>query len=336
MNSDMNEWWRLPVGEAMERLFACAEAKGVESVSVNVRTREVRFSMKKDVKADESSDSISMFQLMREKYVDLESAKKHFDSWADSMIKRPKAQHFVQFVGHELESLFRSGFLVPDEYITDEERAEAADVLRRVNVKADGNVDKCVLLLRIVRWEDERFWFDSEEYIGKYMRQHGEVLNSRDFRSFFDFMARCITAYAEQDRLELSKVGDELNECFRKAMADISMLEKHVAERVGQKSYRMLWQCIIYNRVSLVQKIIRNEPNRFVGGYNKKLVCNIVGMMIDEGVLALNKNQANDLIYDTNVKSYISNYADSGTDSCITKEERKWIESIIRENMPKE
>lgn len=327
--------WSLPMEEAMNRLFAYAEANRVESVTLNVRTHDVRFSFVQDnVRGDEPLDNVCLFRLMKEKYFDLESARGHYESWVDSMIQKPKAEHYQQFVGRGLESLFRSGFLVPDKFVTDDERARARDVLSKVSVDAEGNVDKCVLMLRMVRWEDNRFCFDGEEYIGKYIKQNRETLTHKDFRSFFAFMAHCTTIYTEQDNLEISEMKDRVEECFKSAMSDISQLEKHLAESIEQKSYCKLWQYIIFSKVSLAQKMLRIEPNRFAGGYNKKLVCNIVGMMIDSGVYQLNKNQANDLIYDTNVKSYISNYADTGTDSCITAEERKWIVSVIKDNMP--
>lgn len=333
MTTDMEELFAEPMADALGHLFAYAEEHQVQSVTLDVLHRKVMFAFASGPDSVDATSGADFYSVMREKYIDMNRAQRDFDAWFRSMLCAPKAMHYQQFVGEALTGLLQGDFFVSDKFITDDDRESVRSIFKELCVTDISLTNKCVVMLRCVRWEDGRFIFDDGRLLGMYMKEKGNELPPKAFVSFFRFVALCETAYSKQDSMAVSALKDSVDACLRGALEDIKSLRKHI-RNMEYASYTKLWEYILYNNVSLAEKLLTVAPNGFDGGYNQKLICNIVGIMIDCGVFDLNKSQVNDLIYGKkNVKSYISNYASDGTDSVLTREETKYIKNIVGNNV---
>lgn len=115
-----------------------------------------------------------------------------------------------------------------------------------------------------------------------------------------------------------------------KVKSDIQLLDEFVKDEYKQ-IYPALWNSIIENS-DVLNLLKEKSPNTFTGGYNQKLVCNIVGMMCSKGLYTKSKNQIDEMIYtDKTVYKYINEYAisDGNTNSALTTNVKQFIENIL-------
>ena len=116
-----------------------------------------------------------------------------------------------------------------------------------------------------------------------------------------------------------------------KVMTDIKPLEDFVNDDYVQ-NYLKIWNAILYNR-DVLRLLKEKDPNTFNGGYNQKLICNIVGMMSDNGYYTISKNQIDKIIYtDKTVYKYLNEFAisENNTNSALTPKVKIVIENILK------
>ena len=115
-----------------------------------------------------------------------------------------------------------------------------------------------------------------------------------------------------------------------KILPEIKPLEDIVKEEY-RHIYPQIWNQIFEND-DIFQSLKKNSPNGFVGGYNQKLVCNIVGMMTDKGYFTETKNRIDEIIYtDKTIYKYLSelSVSEENTSCALNKKTYEIIKSIL-------
>jgi hypothetical protein len=116
----------------------------------------------------------------------------------------------------------------------------------------------------------------------------------------------------------------------QKIMPEIKPLEEIVKDEFKEK-YPQLWNQI-FEIPGLLHLLTETNPNGFTGGYNQKLICNIIGMMSEKGVFSESKNKIDTIIYtDKTIYKYLSELfvGDNNTSCAMTATLKKNIENIL-------
>lgn len=144
----------------------------------------------------------------------------------------------------------------------------------------------------------------------------------------FSTLCLCEHLWHEYDLLINPEVnGDILKQ---KIMPEIKPLEEFVKDEY-QDIYPQFWNQI-FETSSFLHLLTETNPNAFKGGYNQKLVCNIIGMMSEKGIFSESKNKIDTIIYtDKTVYKYLSelSVADDNTSCAMTSAIKKQLEEIL-------
>lgn len=144
------------------------------------------------------------------------------------------------------------------------------------------------------------------------------------------FATLCLCEHLWQEHNLL--LNPEVNTDILKAkvMPDIQPLDEYVKEEYTQ-IYPLLWNRI-FEDTDVLHLLKETNPNTFTGGYNQKLVCNIVGMMCDKGFFTKSKNKIDTYIYtDKTIYKYLTELAvvENNTSCAMTDKVKKAIENIL-------
>ena len=195
---------------------------------------------------------------------------------------------------------------------------------------------------------DIKFWqetwaecFDIEkreidkEGFARYIFQHRKrIIESKQYPCknclgrCFSTLCLCEHLWQEHNLLLNPEVNADILKA--KVMPDIHPLDEYVKEEYTQ-IYPLLWNRI-FEDTDVLHLLKETNPNTFTGGYNQKLVCNIVGMMCDKGFFTKSKNKIDTFIYtDKTIYKYLTELAveDTNTSCAMTDKVKKVIENII-------
>ena len=144
------------------------------------------------------------------------------------------------------------------------------------------------------------------------------------------FATLCLCEHLWQEHNLL--LNPEVNADILKAkvMPDIQPLDEYVKDEYIQ-IYPILWNRI-FEDTNVLHLLKETTPNGFAGGYNQKLVCNIVGMMCDKGFFTKSKNKIDTYIYtDKTIYKYLTELAvnENNTSCAMTEKVKKVIENIL-------
>ena len=148
-------------------------------------------------------------------------------------------------------------------------------------------------------------------------------------------LGRCFAALCLCEHLWMEHnllLNPEVNGDILKAKVtpDIQPLCAYVKEQYTE-IYPVLWNRIFENP-DVLHLLKETNPNTFKGGYNQKLICNVVGLMCDRGYYTLSKNKLDDHIYtDKTVYKYLNELqVDANNTSCaMTTKVKQAIENIL-------
>ena len=235
-----------------------------------------------------------------------------------------------------LQELMDSAFLKNDYIDTGMPQEDCIRALQELKelgfqelCQIDGADWKFALLTRHLRKKGESRVIVDEQMAGFYIDEVREQIPEEAAEAFFRFATFTSLAYQEIDRLKKEDHDHKLEECIIKMKTDLELLREHVVSNY-KKVYEVMLDEIL--QVGDLQKKLKLiSPNTFKGGYNQKLTCNIVGVLCSEGVYDVNPKQADGLIYGgkTHYK-YINNFAASGSDSELTRDEINKIIDVIK------
>lgn len=94
--------------------------------------------------------------------------------------------------------------------------------------------------------------------------------------------------------------------------------------------WQPLWTnvCMDAELLHLLKEVI---PNRNDWGLNQKMICNVVGICVNRGMIEASINALNKALTTKQVSSYIRNPKDyDGSDSAFTKEQYEKVESMVK------
>ncbi len=139
-----------------------------------------------------------------------------------------------------------------------------------------------------------------------------------------------VQAFDRREYDSLTNTGGIASTIKEKILPEIKPLEAIVKEEY-RLTYPQLWNQIFEN-ADIIQSLKETNPNRFVGGYNQKLVCNIIGIMSDKGYFTKSKKKIDDIIYtDKTVYKYLSelSVSEENTSCALNKKTYEIIKSIL-------
>lgn len=144
----------------------------------------------------------------------------------------------------------------------------------------------------------------------------------------FAALCLCEHLWKEYDLLTNPEVNADLLK--EKVMPEIKPLEGIVKDEF-KEIYPQLWTQI-FEVPDFLRLLTQTNPNAFKGGYNQKLVCNIIGMMSEKGVFSESKNKIDTIIYtDKTIYKYLSELSvdDNNTSCAMTATLKKNIDRIL-------
>ncbi len=144
----------------------------------------------------------------------------------------------------------------------------------------------------------------------------------------FATLCLCEHLWNEYDRLKNPEVTVDVLK--QKILPDIKPLEEIVKDEYKQR-YLLVWNLILEDD-TIFRLLKEINPNKFKGGYNQKLVCNIIGMMAEKGLFTKSKNKIDALIYlGTTHYKYLTELAvnDDNKNCAMTENVRNVIENIL-------
>ena len=144
----------------------------------------------------------------------------------------------------------------------------------------------------------------------------------------FSTLCLCEHLWREYDQLQNPEVT--VDALKQKILPDIKPLEDIVKDEYKQL-YSVIWNHILEDAI-IFRLLKETNPNKFTGGYNQILVCNIIGMMAERGLFTKSKNKIDTLIYSgTTHYKYLTDLAvrDDNTNCAMTENAKNVIDNIL-------
>lgn len=168
----------------------------------------------------------------------------------------------------------------------------------------------------------------NKERTGQYIFKHRKSLSFEDISSFYVYLYATPIINNEIENLGDPHLSVEVLK--EQIMSDIIGLVDYVKDEY-KDTYPNMWNQIFEDK-DVIQQMKEISPTTFKGGYNQKLVCNIVGMMCDKGIFTKTKNKIDTVIYtDKTIYKYLTELAvEANNTSCaMTDKVKKSIVTIL-------
>lgn len=144
----------------------------------------------------------------------------------------------------------------------------------------------------------------------------------------FATLCLCEHLWHEYDQIQNPEVTVDVLK--HKIMPDIKPLEDIVKDDYKQQ-YSVFWNQILED-TTVFRLLKETNPNTFKGGYNQKLICNIIGMMAERGLFVISKKKIDELIYSGSTHyKYLTDLAvsDNNTNCAMTENAKNVVENIL-------
>lgn len=324
------------MSDLLEEIFSRAAAfetggRHIDYIKLDMTTRQVEVKLTAVPGAD-YYDSI-----LAQQQDTIQQARQDHAVWTKRHGGGVTEEDLTERVGLMLRSLLDTKFLRDDYYeIPKSKRTKAKEELAELGLEVDelteAQVLRYALLRDMVGFGMGRFEFDNKEAIGNYMYENRDTYSAARYGHYFRFETTLELIYNDLDQLKKVNRDRGLEECLVKMATDLEPLREHVVSSfVG--CYDVMLDEILQVG-DLHKKLKRVSPNTFKGGYNQKLICNLVGLLCHEDVYDVNPKQADALIYiEKTHYTYINNYANyNSSDSELTLEEVQSMKEIIKKH----
>ena len=324
------------MSDLLEEIFSRAAAfeaggRHIDYIKLDMTTRQVEMKLTA-VPGGEYYDAI-----LAQQQDTIQQARQDHAIWTKRHGGGVTEEDLTERVGLMLKSLLDTKFLRDDYYeIPRSKRTKAKEELEQLGLEADSMSDVQILryaLLRdMVDLRMGRFEFEDKEALGNYMYDNRDYYSHDRYGQYFRFETTVKLIYEELDLLKKAHRDRQLEECLVKMTTELEPLREHVVSAFSESYDELLDEILLVG--DLQKKLKQVSPNKFEGGYNQKLTCNLVGLLCSEGVYDVNPKQADALIYSGKTHyTYINNYANYDTsDSELTREEVKAIKEIIKKH----
>jgi hypothetical protein len=321
------------MNDLLEEIFSRAAAfetggRHIDYIKLDMTTRQVEVKLTA-VPGGEYYDTI-----LAQQQDTIQQAQQDHVIWTRRHSGGVSEEDLTERVGLMLKSLLDTKFLRDDYYgIPLSKRTKAKEELEQLGFEVDKldevQIQRYALLRDMVNLRMGRFEFDNKEAIGNYMYENRDTYSPARYAHYFRFQTTLGLIYQDLDKLKKEIHDRELEECIIKMKTDLEPLRDSVVSnyiKVYDESLDKILQV-----GDLPKKLKQVSPTTFKGGYNQKLTCNIVGVLCSEGVYKVNPKQADGLIYGEKTHyKYINNFAASGSNSELTRDEIDKIKEIIK------
>ena len=324
------------MSDLLEEIFSRAAAfeaggRHIDYIKLDMTTRQVEVKLTA-VPGEEYYDTI-----LAQQQDTIQQARQDHAIWTKRHGGGVTEEDLTERVGLMLKSLLDTKFLRDDYYeIPRSKRTKAIEELEQLGLEEDGmnevQILRYALLRDMVDLRMGRFEFDNKEAIGNYMYDNRDTYSPARYGHFFRFETTLGLIYQDLDQLKKENRDHELEGSITRMLTDLKPLREHVVSDYAEHYDELLDEILQVG--DLQKKLKQVSPNRFKGGYNQKLTCNLVGLLCGEGVYDVNPKQADALIYKGKTHyTYINNYANYGSsDSELTREEVKAIKEVIKKH----
>lgn len=149
----------------------------------------------------------------------------------------------------------------------------------------------------------------------------------------FATLCLCEHLWDEHNRLTITEENESLRD---RIIPDIKVLNDIVVDEYKEK-HAQFWNQVFEN-ADILRLLKEKNPNTFKGGYNQKLICNIVGKLSEREIYTQSRNDIDKKLYpEKTVYKYLSELSvDSGNTSCaMTEKIAKIIEEILKKTFVK-
>ena len=322
--------------DLLEEIFnraAAFEASGrhVDYIRLDMSTRQV------EVKLTAVPGGEYFETILAQQQDTIQQARQDHAIWVRRHGNGVSEEDLLERVGLILKSLLEANFLRDDYYDISKSKyknaeAELAELGMDTQKLNESHILRYALLRDLIGLRMGRFEFDNREALGNYMYDNRDTYSHDRYGQYFRFETTLGLIYADLDKLKKSQRDQQLEECLTNMVSDLKPLREHVTKKFDGCYDEMLDEML---RVGDVQKKLKRvSPNTFKGGYNQKLICNLVGLMCHEEVYDAVPKSADELIYaGATHYTYINNYANCGTsDSELTKDEINAIKDVIKKH----
>ncbi|MBO6253338.1 MAG: hypothetical protein J6O49_06760 [Bacteroidaceae bacterium] len=322
------------MNDLLEDIFNRASAfeaggRHVDYIKLDMTTRQV------EVKFSAVPGGEYYEVLLNQQQDIIQQAKQDYAIWKRRHGDRMNEDDLTERVGLMLKALLDAKFLRDDYYeITKSKRIKAKEELEQLGFESeeltDSRIKRFALLRDMVDLRMGCFEFDNKEALGNYMYDNRDYYSHDRYGQYFRFETTLKLIYNELAELKKKHRDQQLDDCLMKMTTDLQPLREHVTASFVDCYDDMLNKILCVGE--LQKKLKRTSPNTFKGGYNQKLICNLVGLMCHEEVYDVVPKTADSLIYtDRTHYTYLNNYANiDSSDSELTKDEIKQIKDVIK------
>lgn len=143
------------------------------------------------------------------------------------------------------------------------------------------------------------------------------------------FAALCLCEHLWKEHNLMCNPEVNADILISKIMPDIKALEEYVKDEY-KAVYPSLWNRI-FEDSDILKKMKDKNPNTFNGGYNQKLICNIIGLMSNKGLFTISKKKIDDnVLYSSKtVYKYLNEISGSSNTSALTEKTKRYINNIL-------
>lgn len=143
------------------------------------------------------------------------------------------------------------------------------------------------------------------------------------------FAALCLCEHLWEEHNSMSNPEVNADILKSKIMPDIKALEEYVKDEY-KAVYPSLWNRI-FEDSDILKKMKDKNPNTFNGGYNQKLICNIIGLMSNKGLFTISKKKIDDnvLYSGKTVYKYLNEISGGSNTSALTEKTKRYINNIL-------
>ncbi len=290
---------------------------------------------------DGETDGAYFQRLLAESQKAREARQLH-ETWKRRHLNGLRPQDYEHRLLLVLGELLRSGFLCADYYDTGlpaADRQQATEELQQRGYgelcQISGSDWKYALLRQLLCQPGTQRFIINEDNAGFYLTEMYSQLTWGDAEAFFRFLTFLQLVYNDLDLQELQESKSTHDRLCDKVREGLKPLYSAVSDDFCAHYDEMLSAWLTTDWV--MRKLPRVTPNGFQGGFNLKLVCNLVGIFCSQNVYQLTAKQADKYIFTNRTHyTYINNYADTkGTGSEMSSAEIKAVKQLIekyREN----
>lgn len=174
-------------------------------------TRQIEYLKQLSQKKPSNDNYVELEKRLYNKYSwkndAFDPAYKYYREWKDDVLDQDDENEYNALIREELMKLLNSGFIIIDEaHLPNTYKTCTKDMDNILSTEsvADDIKKKLYILKQIVGFENGRFLFRKNDYLGKYIFKSRKLISEKHMKAFYRFRKICILVYKEFDKEEVT------------------------------------------------------------------------------------------------------------------------------------